>query len=51
MKVHNIVGVLTLNRRDFLESIKEFKTLRDIAEEAEDYNMKLQAFSMLGLCY
>ena len=32
-------------------AINEFKNLRDIAEEAEDDNMRLQAYSMLGSCY
>lgn len=51
MKVHNLAGVLLLNRRDFLTSIIEFKLLRDIAEEAENDKMRSHAYSMLGNCY
>jgi tetratricopeptide (TPR) repeat protein len=51
MKAHNIIGVLLLNKRDFLKAIKEFKVLRDIAEEAEADKLRMYAYQMLGACY
>lgn len=36
MRVHNLIGILLLNKRDFLGAITEFKILRDIADEAEE---------------
>lgn len=35
------MGVLVLNRRDFLKAIKQFKKVRDIAEEAGNVSFKL----------
>jgi len=51
MKIHNLLGVILLNKRDFLPAIHEFKLLRDIAEEAENDKMRLHAYLMLGNCY
>lgn len=51
MKIHNMIGILTLNKRDFLGAIIEFKILRDISEEAEEDVLRLHAYSMLGSCY
>jgi hypothetical protein len=51
MKIYNMIGILLLNKRDFLKAIKKFKTLRDIAEEAEEDDMRLHGYSMLGCCY
>lgn len=36
MKIHNLIGILLLNKRDFVGAIQEFKILRDIADEAEE---------------
>ena len=41
MKIHNMKGVLTLNKRDFLGAIKEFKKVRDAAEEAQEDHYRL----------
>jgi hypothetical protein len=35
MIIHNLIGILLLNKRDFLGAILEFKILRDISEEAD----------------
>lgn len=35
MHTHNLIGVLLLNKRDFVGAIHEFKILRDMAEEVE----------------
>lgn len=51
MKTHNLIGVLLLNKRDFLGAINEFKILRDMAEEVENDKMRLHAYSLLGSCY
>ena len=51
MRIHNMIGILTLNKRDFVKAISEFKILRDIAEEAENDDLRLHAFGMLGSCY
>ena len=51
MKIRNLMGVLMLNKRDFIPAIAEFKLLRDIAEEAENDKMRMHAYSMLGNCY
>lgn len=46
-----MIGILILNKRDFLGAITEFKILRDISEEAEEDVLRLHAYSMLGSCY
>lgn len=51
MKLHNLVGVLLLNKRDFLGAIHEFKTLRDMAEEIEQDKVRMNAYQLLGSCY
>ena len=51
MKTHNLLGVLLLNKRDFVGAIAEFKMLRDMAEEIEQDKVKLQAYALLGSCY
>ena len=51
MKLHNVIGMLLLNKRDFLLAIQEFKLLRDIAEEGENDKVRMHAYSMLGNCY
>jgi len=51
MKTHNLLGVLLLNKRDFVGAIGEFRTLRDMAEEIEQDRVKLHAYALLGSCY
>lgn len=40
-----------LNKRDFTEAIKEFKIVRDIADETESDKMRMHGYNMLGCCY
>lgn len=51
MHTHNLIGVLLLNKRDFVGAIHEFKILRDMAEEVEQDKIRLQAYALLGSCY
>lgn len=44
MKAHNLIGVLLLNRRDFVGAISEFKILRDMAEEVEQDKVRMHAY-------
>lgn len=51
MRVHRLSGFLYLNKREFLKAIQDFRALKDLATEADQDAVILDAFNMLGLCY